>query len=284
MKIKKLITLVLIIILLSISGNVLVISNSHLQETDINYLVNVEYHIRQQVGLWECGAVAITSVAELTTLFSNLNEALSTSAGIFWDEIFFKYNNSFFEDNFLIFIETMAATSMHSFHVTSIRDRGETISVDIEEYRRMSDIIPTPMSVPWTIVLEVDRTLLDRTFSIELPHGEPVIVSPNDPNEISVLLNGERLVFDVAPIIVENRTLVPFRAIFEALDMDVDWNDDTRTAIGTSDNITIELPIDSTTATVNGEAVALDVPAMLYNARTMVPLRFIAESTGADVE
>jgi len=66
--------------------------------------------------------------------------------------------------------------------------------------------------------------------------------------------------------------------------MDVDWDDNTRTAIGTSDDVTIEIPIDSTTATVNGEVVTLDVPAMLYNARTMVPLRFIAESTGADVD
>ena len=92
------------------------------------------------------------------------------------------------------------------------------------------------------------------------------------------------LIFDTPPIIENSRTLVPFRAIFEALDMDVDWNDESRTAIGTSDDVTIELPIDSTTATVNGAAVTLDVPAMLYNARTMVPLRFIAESTGADVD
>ncbi|MCL2837732.1 MAG: stalk domain-containing protein [Oscillospiraceae bacterium] len=109
-------------------------------------------------------------------------------------------------------------------------------------------------------------------------------IAPPNPNEITVTLNGERVDFDVSPIIIDNRTLVPFRAIFEALDMEVEWDNDTRTAIGENDDVRIELPIDSTTAYINGEDVTLDAPAMLHNERTMVPLRFIAEATGADVE
>ena len=104
------------------------------------------------------------------------------------------------------------------------------------------------------------------------------------PDEISVLLNGERLEFDVAPIIVENRTLVPFRAIFEALGMEVDWDNQTRTAIGSNEDVTIEIPIDSYSAYVNGEPIDLDVPALLHNERTLVPIRFVAENSGANVE
>jgi len=103
--------------------------------------------------------------------------------------------------------------------------------------------------------------------------------------QISVTLNGTPIQFLYAePIMIEDRTLVPFRAIFEALDTDVEWDDETRTAIGTRDDITIEIPIDSTIATVNGEEVELDVPAMIHNERTLVPLRFIAEASGAEVE
>ncbi|MCL2839044.1 MAG: BspA family leucine-rich repeat surface protein [Oscillospiraceae bacterium] len=101
---------------------------------------------------------------------------------------------------------------------------------------------------------------------------------------IKVYLNDERLMFDVAPIIENDRTLVPFRAIFEALGMEIEWDNDTRTAIGAKYGVRIEIPIDSTTALVNGDPVTLDVAAMLYNERTMVPLRFVAEATGASVE
>jgi len=109
---------------------------------------------------------------------------------------------------------------------------------------------------------------------------------PPQQDGIGVTLNGTRLNFtDADPIIHDNRTMVPMRAIFEALGMIVEWDDATRTAIGTRGvGLRIEIPIDSTTATVNGEAVTLDVPAMLHNGRTMVPVRFIAEASGANVD
>ena len=90
--------------------------------------------------------------------------------------------------------------------------------------------------------------------------------------------------FDVSPMIIGDRTLVPFRAIFEALGMTVEWDNDRRVAIGTKDNLVIEIPIDSVIVFVNGEPIELEVPAILYNDRTLVPLRFIAEASGAEVE
>ena len=132
------------------------------------------------------------------------------------------------------------------------------------------------------------RSIVDRMPRRVL--GGPNLPPQRNPNEIRVILiRSDRsdvrgiIQFDVPPIIVNNRVLVPFRAVFEALEMEVEWNDETRTAIGTNDDIRIEIPVDSYTAYINGEPVELDVPAMLYNARTLVPLRFIAESTGAGV-
>ena len=106
----------------------------------------------------------------------------------------------------------------------------------------------------------------------------------NHTGEIVVLLNGTPIAFDVAPIIIDDSTMVPFRAIFEALGMEVDWNPDTRTAIGIGENIRIELPLDSRIAFVNAEPVELDVPAQLRNNITLVPMRFVAENSGAIVE
>ena len=101
---------------------------------------------------------------------------------------------------------------------------------------------------------------------------------------ITIEIDGQLLHTDVPPIILQGRTMVPLRAIFEALDIEVEYDAATRTITGTTDEINIQLTVDSTRATVNGEEVTLDVPATVIDGRTMVPVRFIAESTGAEVE
>lgn len=88
---------------------------------------------------------------------------------------------------------------------------------------------------------------------------------------------------DTPPTVVDGRTLVPVRAIFEAIGATVEWQNDTSTAIGTKGDITVSIQINNTIAYINGEARELDVPAQLINNRTMVPARFISEAMGCDV-
>lgn len=102
-------------------------------------------------------------------------------------------------------------------------------------------------------------------------------------NDIKVVLEGKELVFDVPPQIVEGRTLLPLRAIFEALGLEVGWDNTTRTITGTSEGKEIILKLDSKEAKVNGINKTLDVPAKAINGRTMVPVRFIAESLEMNV-
>jgi len=119
------------------------------------------------------------------------------------------------------------------------------------------------------------------------PEPPPIPTPPEQipPHSgINVRLNGNYLRFDVPPMIINNRTMVPMRVIFEALGMTVHWNNNTRTATGTLGNLIVELPIDSSTAFINGEAISLDVQATIHNDRTLVPVRFIAEATGATVD
>lgn len=101
---------------------------------------------------------------------------------------------------------------------------------------------------------------------------------------IKVRVNGELVKFDVQPTTIDNRTLVPVRAIFEKLGLEVGWKEETQTVIGSKEGLDIRLTIGSKTVTKNGETIELDVPAMTINNRTLVPVRFIAESTGAKVE
>jgi hypothetical protein len=103
-------------------------------------------------------------------------------------------------------------------------------------------------------------------------------------DEIKVMLNGKQLTFDVPPTIIEGRTMLPLRAIFEAFGANVDWNDKESRVKGTKGSTVIELQINNKTAKVNGLGVELDVPGTLMSGRTMVPARFIAETFGAKVE
>ena len=101
---------------------------------------------------------------------------------------------------------------------------------------------------------------------------------------IKVLVNGECVEFDQQPILENNRTLVPLRAIFEALNATVDWYDLTQTVTAVKGNTNISLQIDSTLMTVNQAVKTLDVPAKLVNSRTLVPVRAVSEAFGCDVK
>jgi N-acetylmuramoyl-L-alanine amidase len=100
----------------------------------------------------------------------------------------------------------------------------------------------------------------------------------------TVNLNGSRLQFEVEPRIENGRTLVPLRAIFEAMGASVDWNETTRTVTARRGGTTVVLSIGSTSPTVNGKAWTLDVPAKIVNDRTLAPLRFVGEAFGGTVE
>ena len=110
-----------------------------------------------------------------------------------------------------------------------------------------------------------------------------VQLSSGEENEVGIILNGERLVSDVPPQIIDGRTLVPLRAIFEAMDATLNWDDATKTATATRGDLTISLTSNSKTAYVNGEAKELDVPATIIDGRFVVPARFISETMGAKV-
>lgn len=104
-----------------------------------------------------------------------------------------------------------------------------------------------------------------------------------DSEPINIYLDGELLEVSQEPIIINGTTLVPMRDIFEALDMEVYWNGETKTATGVKDGLTIDITIGNNKAYVNKTEKSLLEPARIVNGRTMVPLRFISESAGCEV-
>ena len=83
---------------------------------------------------------------------------------------------------------------------------------------------------------------------------------------------------------VNDRVLVPMRAIFEAIGAQVSWDGEKQKVTGKKDGLEIELTIGDTIAYAGGEVVELDSPAILQGGRTLVPVRFVAESLKTDVD
>lgn len=105
-----------------------------------------------------------------------------------------------------------------------------------------------------------------------------------DEQPIKVSINGKLVEFDVPPTIINGRTLVPVRAIFETFFMNVEWNGETKTIDAYNKDNEIKMTIDNKIAYINGKKYELDVPPTIINGRTLVPIRFIAESLGAKVD
>ena len=107
---------------------------------------------------------------------------------------------------------------------------------------------------------------------------------PTYASGIAVNVNGQSVIFEgQSPVIVDGRTLVPVRGVFELLGFEVAWNGDTRQATLSSANYTVVLTIASATFTVNGVPHTLEVPAQIIGGSTMLPLRAVLEPVGYDL-
>lgn len=100
---------------------------------------------------------------------------------------------------------------------------------------------------------------------------------------IQVTLNGKELTFDAVPCIENGRVLVPMRGILEPLGYSIQWQEDTQTVFASKEGMDISLSLNQKEVSVNNQPVTIDVPARLIGSRTFVPLRFLAEYSGADV-
>ncbi|MCX7714876.1 MAG: copper amine oxidase N-terminal domain-containing protein [Clostridia bacterium] len=107
-------------------------------------------------------------------------------------------------------------------------------------------------------------------------------------SSIGVFVKGSAVNFEnydnVTPIIKDGRTLIPVRAIAESLGAEVNYDSDTGTITIVLDGKEVTLKINDTSATVDGKQTTLEVAPMIDNGRTFVPVRFISEAFGLDVE
>ncbi|MDF2721729.1 MAG: copper amine oxidase, partial [Paenibacillus sp.] len=99
-----------------------------------------------------------------------------------------------------------------------------------------------------------------------------------DKKQLTV--NGQTMELDQAPVITEGNTLVPVRFVVDAMGGQLTWVDEERKVIIVKDGHLVELWLDQTGLIADGVAVTAEVPPILMNERTMVPLRVISEKMG----
>ncbi|HWI61392.1 MAG TPA: stalk domain-containing protein, partial [Symbiobacteriaceae bacterium] len=105
-----------------------------------------------------------------------------------------------------------------------------------------------------------------------------------DASVIKVKLNGRYIDFDQPPVILDGRTLVPARAILEALGAEISWDAATQTVTAVRNGSVLKLQIGNPVPTKDGKPLeALSVPAQIIGGRTLVPVRFVSENYNMNV-
>ncbi len=102
--------------------------------------------------------------------------------------------------------------------------------------------------------------------------------------EVKITIDGNALAsLDVPPVIINERTMVPARAVFENIGCDIAWNESTQEVYIMHNTDLIVLKIDSNEGTKNGTPFYMDTPAKIVNDRTLIPVRAVSEAINCQV-
>ncbi len=126
---------------------------------------------------------------------------------------------------------------------------------------------------------KIFTALLALFFIIGLASYNPAYAE----TKIRALLNGKEIIFDQAPVIENGTTLVPVRAILEALGLELQYDAKTKAILAKNSEIEIAMQINNKNAYIDRVQVQMEVPAKIINSRTMVPIRFLAEAMELEV-
>lgn len=102
--------------------------------------------------------------------------------------------------------------------------------------------------------------------------------------EKEAMIFGQRLEIEAAPMIVDGRTMLPIRFVAEALGGSADWSREEQRVTITCGENTIVCYSGRTDATVNAAAAEMEVPVLVEEGRAYLPLRFVTEALGGQVQ
>lgn len=137
----------------------------------------------------------------------------------------------------------------------------------------------------YCLILSVLLVLFSAPSIFAAESGETTIIMQVDNPYI--LVNGEVREADpinkISPMIIGERTLIPLRTVIEAVDGKVNWKEDEQKITITVNNSVLELWVDKNVGTLNNESFTMDVSPRIINNTTMIPIRFISEKCGLNL-
>lgn len=139
-------------------------------------------------------------------------------------------------------------------------------------------------------MIELKRNIFKRAVSIAAAAAVTVTLcggctaAESGTDGIKVTYDGQTIELDAEPEIINDRVMVPMRAIFEAFGAKVKWDGDSKTITSKKKSKTITMTIDSCDMTKNDETYTFDTAPVIENGRTLVPVRAISDLLGLDAE
>ena len=156
-----------------------------------------------------------------------------------------------------------------NFDINSISDGKHTLTIEAAGLSKSYTLYKNGQYMSFNDMPDVpESTAADNKIGVYIRSGA----------------NTEKLDLDQPPVIKNDRTMLPIRFIAEALGAEVIWDGENRIVTIKSGSTVIEITIDKDTALANGRNIALDAPAFISGGRTYLPLRFVSENLGAEVE
>lgn len=141
-------------------------------------------------------------------------------------------------------------------------------------------IIPTFLTA--SIILSSVSNIYGAVVNMDLVYDG--VNHKYSAEEVKITIDGNALTgLDVPPVIINERTMVPARAVFENMGCDIAWNEATQEVYIMHNTDLIVLKINSNEGTKNGTAFSMDTPAKIVNDRTLIPIRAVSEAIGCQV-
>ena len=149
----------------------------------------------------------------------------------------------------------------------------------------LTDLYYTGSEEDWEKIESMDKFAFPKMISNATIHyNSPMPETAPLVPEIKVTVNGSKIDFDVPPTAIDGTTMLPVRLALEPLGAEFVWNGENNTVTITAKGKTIVLTIGSATALVDGIEKLMAQPAMATDGRTLIPIRFVSEELGYDVQ
>ena len=164
-----------------------------------------------------------------------------------------------------------------------VNKKDESVSTAKETLKPTSSVTPTQEPTATVKPSETTSPIVETSA----PTAKPKKLTVETGNAVKVKVDSTDVVFpDAQPFVDENgRTQVPIRAVSEMLDCKVDWDDTSKTATITKENgDVVKVTLGSDVLTVNNKSSQMDTTAIIKDDRTFIPVRFVAEALGLEVE